>query len=105
MPAVPPTSGALSEMPVSVDPTAQMFRPVGSASSRSRDSTCCCVALFTSTTGDAPVTVTLSSSAPTRSSALIVAVKFAGSSIPSRLIDAEAGQGEGHRVQRRAADR
>src|SRR5712691_928134 len=64
MPAVPPTSGALSEMPFSVDPTAQMFRPVGSASSRSRDRTCCCVALFTSTIGDAPVTVTVTGASP-----------------------------------------
>src|SRR6185503_8310985 len=84
MPAVPPTSGALSEMPLNVDPTAQMLRPVGSASSSDRDSTCCCVALFTSTTGEAPVTVTVSSSAPTRNSPLMVAVKLAGSSIPSR---------------------
>src|SRR5712692_2199696 len=86
MPAVPPTSGALRVTPVSVAPMAQMLRPVGTASSRSRDRTCCCVALFTSTIGDAPVTVTVSSSAPTLISALTVAVKFAGSSIPSRLI-------------------
>src|SRR6266850_1892246 len=72
-------------MPVSVDPTAQMFRPVGSASSRSRDRTCCCVALFTSTIGDAPVTVTVSSIAPTFRSAFTVAVKPAGSSMPARL--------------------
>jgi hypothetical protein len=38
------------------------------------------VLLCTSTTGDAPDTVTDSSSAPTFSSALIVAVKFDGSS-------------------------
>src|SRR5436309_3416290 len=61
MPAVPPTSGALRVTPVSVEPTAQMLRPVGTASSRSRDSTCCCVALFTSTTGESPVTVTVTS--------------------------------------------
>ena len=91
MPAVPPTSGALNEMPFSVDPTAQMFRPVGSASSRSRDRTCCCVALFTSTTGDAPVTVTVSSSEPTFISAVTVAVKSAGSSMPSRLIVLKPG--------------
>src|SRR4029077_15567471 len=39
----------------------------------------------TSTTGDAPDTVTVSSSAPTRRSAFTVAVKLAGSSMPSRL--------------------
>ena len=91
MPAVPPTSGALRVTPVSVEPTAQMLRPVGTASSRSRDSTCCCVALFTSTTGESPVTVTVSSMAPTRSSALIVDVKFAGSSMPSRRIALNPG--------------
>ena len=38
-----------------------------------------------STTGLAPETVTVSSSAPTFRSALTVAVKVAGSSMPSRL--------------------
>ena len=45
----------------------------------------------TSTIGDAPVTVTDSSSEPTRMSALIVEVKFAGSSTPfvaAALLDA-----------------
>jgi len=42
-------------------------------------------ALWTSTTGDCPETVTDSSSPPTFSSALIVAVKLAGNSIRSRV--------------------
>ena len=61
-----------------------MLRPVGSASSASRSSTCTRAVLDTSTTGDAPVTVTVSSRTPTRISTLIVAVKSVGSSMPSR---------------------
>jgi hypothetical protein len=43
------------------------------------------VAEVTSTTGDAPVTVIVSSSAPTPSSALTVAVNSDGSCRPTRL--------------------
>ncbi len=72
--------------PTSVAPTDWMLRPpVGTASSSACGSTCCVTACCTSTTGDAPDTVTVSSSAPTRSSALTGAVKFAGSSTPSRF--------------------
>ena len=46
--------------------------------------TCTFDVLDTSTTGDAPVTVTFSSRAPTRISTLIVVVKFVGSSSSSR---------------------
>ncbi len=44
-----------------------------------------------STTGLAPATVTVSSSAPTRSSAFTVATKVAGSSMFSRLMVAKPG--------------
>src|SRR5262245_53564352 len=45
------------------------------------------MALWTSTVGVAPVTVTLSSTEPTCKSALTVAVKAVGSSIPRRTTD------------------
>ena len=45
-----------------------------------------------STMGLAPETVTVSSSAPTRRSALTVAVNAAGRSIPSRLTVAKPGR-------------
>ena len=56
-----------------------MVPAVGTALSTSRDSTCCLALLCTSTTGEAPETVTDSCSVPTPSSMLIVAVK-----LPSR---------------------
>ena len=62
-----------------------MVRAVGTASSTSRDSTCCLTLLCTSTSGDWPDTVTDSCSVPTLRSALIVAEKFDGSS-SSRLM-------------------
>ena len=57
-------------------PMPWMVRPVGIASSASRFSTCDLVVLCTSTVGDAPVTVSVSSSAPTLSSVFIVIVKL-----------------------------
>ena len=51
-----------------------------------------------STIGVSPVTVIVSSSAPTFMSALIVAVNEPVSSMPSRLTRAEAGQRERHGV-------
>ena len=62
-----------------------MVLAVGTASSTSRDSTCCLTFCDTSTTGDAPETVTDSCSVPTPNSMLIVAVKFDCSSMPSRV--------------------
>ncbi len=59
-----------------------MVLAVGTASSTSRDSTCCLTLLCTSTTGEAPDTVIDSCSVPTVSSMLIVAVKFDPSSTP-----------------------
>ncbi len=60
-------------------------RPVGMAATTSSVSTCCRFALCTSTTGESPVTVTVSSRLPTWKSALTVATKVPASSIPSRL--------------------
>ena len=63
-------------------PIPWMVRPVGTASSTSRDSTCDFVVLWTSTTGEAAVTVSVSSSAPTRISEFIVIVKSDCNSTP-----------------------
>ena len=59
-------------------------RPVGIDCSTSSPMTRCLVALCTSTIGDSPVTVTVSSTAPTRISGLIVAANEPASSMPSR---------------------
>ena len=72
-------------------PTAWMLRPVGMASSTSRVMTVRAVMLCTSTIGDSAETVIVSSSAPTLSSALIVAVKSAVSSTPSRFTTLKPG--------------
>ncbi len=61
-------------------------RPVGIESMTSRFTTACWRVFWTSTRGDCPDTVTVSSTVPTRSSALTVAVTPAERSIPSRLI-------------------
>ena len=87
----PPTSGMLNAMPMTSWPRPWMVRPVGSASSVSRLSTWVWTVLWTSTMGDAPETVTVSSSAPTLMSALIVAVNAVGSSRPSRLNELKPG--------------
>ena len=58
--------------------------PVGSASTTSRVITTWRLTFCTSTIGDVPVTVIVSSTAPTRRSASTVAVKPVVSSIPSR---------------------
>ena len=60
-------------------------RPVGIRSIASRLSTAVFAAEVTSTTGEAPVTVIVSSSEPTPSSAFSVAVNSDGSTRPSRL--------------------
>ena len=72
---------------------------LGTASSTSRGSTCARRLLCTSTTGEEPVTVTVSSSAPTFIAASIVAVKSLGSSTPVALEGLEA------RIDERAACR
>jgi hypothetical protein len=72
-------------------PTAWMLRPVGIASSTSRVMTTRCVTPCVSTIGDSPVTVMVSSSVPTRMSALMTAVKSEVSSMPSRLTTPNPG--------------
>ena len=59
--------------------------PVGSASSSSFVATVCLRTLVVSTSGDAPLTVTVSSIEPTRRSPFTVAVNPAESWMPSRL--------------------
>ena len=61
------------------------LRPVGSASIRSCDSDLRCVTLCVSMSGLSAVTVTVSSTAPTRNSAFTVAVKSDVSTMPSRF--------------------
>ncbi len=68
-----------------VAPIPWKLRPVGSASSRSRESTSRLVVVCTSTSGELPVTVTVSSTVPTFSSAFTLAVKFASRTIPACL--------------------
>jgi hypothetical protein len=58
-------------------------RPVGSVDSSSRSMTVVRCVLCTSTVGASPVTVTVSWTLPTFSSALTVAVKFDGKGIAS----------------------
>ena len=65
--------------------TENTWRPVGRTSSTARGMTDWPTELRVSTTGDSPVTVTLSSSPPTFSSMFSVAVKAVGSSMPSRF--------------------
>jgi len=60
------------------------FTAVGIDSSRVFDNTFCWRTLCVSTSGDAPLTVMVSSSAPTFSSTLMGAIKPAASSMPSR---------------------
>jgi hypothetical protein len=63
----------------------KFFTLLGSMLSRSLEITVCFRAFRMSTNGDSPVTVTVSSSAPTFNSAFTVAAKPEGSSMPSRL--------------------
>ena len=75
-----------------------MLRAAGNASSISRVNTVCFVTLWTSTSGDAPDTVIVSSSAPTVMSAFTVAVKCRSTRCPPAY-GAEAGQGKGDGVE------
>ena len=81
---VPPTSGVAVVTPAINWPTAKGSLPVGIVSSISRLITDCDTELRTSTIGDAPDTVTVSSSWPTASSTLTVAVNEAPNRMPSR---------------------
>ena len=72
-------------MPGSVAPMFHICRPLGRLSRRSRLTTCCWTELWTSTSGASPVTVIVSSSAPTFISPFTVATVLACSVTPSRL--------------------
>jgi hypothetical protein len=81
-PLLPPTS----VLRVAPGVKAAKFVPVfGSARITCIWMTFCCVTFCVSTIGERPVTVIVSSSAPTFNSPLTVAVKPAESSMPSRL--------------------
>ena len=71
-------------MPGTIMPTDMMLRVEGSASMRSRVSTCVRVACVTSTSGVCPETVIVSSSAPTFRSAFAVTATPPGTSRASR---------------------
>ena len=96
-PPLPPTSTpAPAPLPLRFTPSvmaanAVTFCALGSASSVSRASTACVRTLRTSTVGLAPVTVTVSSSDPTFSSALTGAVNPALSVTPSRFTTLKPG--------------
>ena len=60
------------------------FLFIGSASTTSFVSTCCCCTCCTSTSGDSPLTVIVSSRAPTESCASTFAVNCDVNSMPSR---------------------
>jgi hypothetical protein len=79
----PPTSVAscIPGIRRTIEPTS---RELGIAAMTSLFSVCCVFALCTSTMGDSPLTVMVSSRAPTCMSPLTVATKVPLSSIPSR---------------------
>ena len=79
----PPTSGTLSETPLTSCARPWMVRPVGTCSRISAVITSTLALLETSTVGDAPVTVIASSMAPTSRVALSVPVKSTRSSTAS----------------------
>ena len=84
----PPTSGTLAPprlTPGINTPVVNGFRALGMAASTSWSITACRVVLCTSTIGDSPLTVMVSSSEPTRMSALTVKTAVPVSSTPSRL--------------------
>src|SRR5688500_5776859 len=89
-PAPPTSCRRKSTLGIST-PRAVLSPELGSASRTSRSSTRCCRVLCTSTTGDSPVTVMVSSIPPTRRSALMRAVKLPDSSTPSRCTTAKPG--------------
>ena len=74
------------------------LREEGMAVSTSRSMIVWTRALWTSTIGDSPVTVIVSSRLPTRRSALTVATKSPLSSMPSPPPRPEAGERERHQI-------
>ena len=89
---VPPMSTLLRLTPGIMKAATWGVRPVGIASSNSWLMTRCRFALWMSTIGDSPVTVTVSSTAPTRITALTVAANDPLSSIPSRRTELKPGR-------------
>ena len=83
---VPPTSCAVEILiPGMSTAVVNCVRDVGIASITSAPSTRCCAEFWTSTMGDAPVTVIVSCTVPTLSSTFTVAANDPVSSMPSRL--------------------
>ena len=74
------------------------LREDGIAEMMSRSMICCVRALCTSTIGVSPVTVIVSSTVPTLSSAFTVATKVPDSSMPSRFTALNPGSVEGHGI-------
>jgi hypothetical protein len=81
---MPPESPA-TVIPGMIDWMPTTFREEGIAARAPLSMICCVRALCTSTIGDSPVTVIVSSSEPTFRSRFTVATKFPDSSMPSRL--------------------
>ena len=81
------------------------FRELGIAARTSLLTVCCTFALCTSTIGVSPVTVIVSSRAPTFRSPFTVATNVPGQLDAFALDGAEARQRERHRVGARAAGR
>ena len=84
LPLLPPTSTTVLLTPGIMAAIIEGTRLIGALLITSAVSTRSRLALWTSTTGDAPVTVTVSSSVPTRMSALMLATNVPLSSMPSR---------------------
>ncbi len=96
---LPPTSRPPPVRPAPVDvtpgirtPAAWMLCAVGSASMTSRVITICFDTAWMSTSGVAPETVMVSSTAPTFNSAFTFAVKSVVSSMPSRFTELKPGR-------------
>ncbi|MEZ5285861.1 MAG: hypothetical protein R2712_13850 [Vicinamibacterales bacterium] len=83
--ALPPTSMRVSTTAGAAASTVQKSRELGSADSFSWPKLVAVVVAVTSTTGDSPVTVTVSSSVATRSSVFTVAVKPRPTRTASRM--------------------
>ena len=90
---VPPTSWLFRFMPGIRVAAVNCVRPVGRPVRTSWLSVLCLLPLCTSTIGDSPETVMVSSTEPTFSSALTVAANDPASSMPSRLTVLKPGQG------------
>ena len=110
-PAMPPLPPVMPPASPGVAPTVKpgmsawmplALRDDGMAVSTSLSRIVCTRALCTSTVGDSPVTVTVSSRLPTRRSAFTVATNSPRSSTFSRLTTLKPGQRERHQIRARA---